>query len=77
MDPDDRFGTRPPGSYPARMRSQVGGVLAAFIGVVLFLFYPHPPAGAPINIHQMAGLFIGIGLFTLAIGTIARIVFRE
>jgi hypothetical protein len=59
------------------MRSQVGGALAAFIGVVLFLFSPHPEAGAPINIHQMAGFFIGIGLFALAVGTIARIVFKE
>ena len=58
MDPEDdlKYGDSP--QNPVGMRAQVGGGLAIFIGVVLFVFYPHVAADAPINLHQMAGLFI-------------------
>jgi len=59
-------------------RSQVGGAIAAFIGVLLLLVTPAAPPGAPgapavpVNIHQMAMLFIAIGAFCFAAGTLAR-----
>jgi hypothetical protein len=77
MDPEDdlKYGDSP--QNPVGMRAQVGGGLAIFIGVVLFVFYPHVAADAPINLHQMAGLFIGIGILLLAIGTLARMFFLD
>lgn len=77
MDPDDDLRTPVSGTNPVGMRSQVGGGLAIFIGILLFVFYPNVPADAPINLHQMAMLFIGIGAFALVIGTVARIFFME
>jgi hypothetical protein len=53
-------------------RSQVGGAIAAFIGVLLLVVTPPAPPGAPVNIHQMAMLFIAIGAFCVAAGTLAR-----
>jgi hypothetical protein len=53
-------------------KSQVGGGLATFLGVLLFLATPAAPPGAPVNVHQMAALFIVIGIFGFADGTLAR-----
>jgi hypothetical protein len=39
---------------------------------VLFVFYPSVPPDAVINLHQMASIFIGIGVFLIAVGTFAR-----
>jgi hypothetical protein len=61
------------GVNPVGLRPQVGGGLAIFIGVLLFAFYPNVQAGAPINLHQMARLFIGIGVFLVVADTIARL----
>lgn len=53
-------------------RSQVGGGLAAFIGLLLLVFTPAAPPGAPVDVHKMAMAFIAIGLFLVAVGTWAR-----
>jgi hypothetical protein len=77
MNPDNDLKSSVSGNNPVGLRSQVGGGLAVFIGLVLFAFYPNIPADAAVNLHQMAGLFIGVGLLALAAGTIARIFFAE
>jgi hypothetical protein len=53
-------------------RSQVGGGIAVLIGVLVLLATPPAPPGAPVNVHQMAMLFIAIGAFCFAAGTLAR-----
>jgi len=53
-------------------RCQVGGGLAAFIGLLLLVATPAAPPAAPANIHQMATAFIAVGLLGLAAGTLAR-----
>jgi hypothetical protein len=58
----DRLGRKP----------QVGGGLAVFIGVLQLLFFPSVPPGAPLNLHQMAIIFILIGVLLIAVGTFAR-----
>ncbi len=50
-------------------RAQVGGGLAAFIGVLLLLFTPSVPPGAPLELHKMALTFIVIGVVAVAAGT--------
>ena len=52
-------------------KSQLGGSLAAFIGVFLVLV-THSSPRPPVNIRQMAMIFIVIGIFLLAVGTFAR-----
>jgi hypothetical protein len=77
MKLDDDGNSPISGTNPVGLRSQVGGGLAIFIGFLLYVFYPNVPADAAINLHQMAGLFIGIGAFVLVIGTVARIFFLD
>lgn len=77
MDSDDDLKSSISGSNPVGLRSQVGGGLAVFIGVLLLLFYLNIPSDAAVNLHQMAELFISVGLFALAGGTIARIFFER
>jgi uncharacterized membrane protein YczE len=63
----DRLGRKP----------QVGGGLAVFIGVLLLLFFPSVPLGAPLNLHQMAIIFILIGASLIAVGTFARLYYLD
>lgn len=58
-------------------RAQVGGGLALFIGALLLAFFPAVPAGAAPDLHQMAKLLIGFGVFLLAAGTLARRFFAD
>jgi hypothetical protein len=58
-------------------RSQIGGGLAVFLGVLLFLATPPAPPGAPVDIHKMAMLFIAVGIFGIAVGTFARWYFLD
>lgn len=51
---------------------QVGGGLAVFLGVLLLLFSPSVPSGALLNLHQMATIFIIIGVLLIVVGTFAR-----
>jgi hypothetical protein len=56
----------------AGRRVQAGGFIAVFIGVLLLLFGPSPAPGIPLDPHKLDYLFIGIGLFLLVAGTVAR-----
>jgi hypothetical protein len=75
MDPDD------PETTQARNRvgrkAQVGGALAVFIGVLLRFFGPSATPGIPLNPHQMAYVFIGLGIFLVLVGTIARMILLD
>jgi hypothetical protein len=75
MNPEDDFKYGDSPKNPVGMRTQVGGGLAIFIGVLLLVFLPPAAANAPINLHPMARLFIEIGSFLLVVGTLARVLF--
>jgi hypothetical protein len=66
-----------PTRTPPGARALTGGAIATFIGILLLVFGPSPSPGFPLNPHQMAWVFIGIGGALLAIGALARILFRE
>ena len=53
-------------------KAQVGGLLAAFIGVLLLVGTPRAAPGAPVDVQKMALLFIAIGIFLAAAGSFAR-----
>ncbi|MGA7625065.1 MAG: hypothetical protein WB630_00705 [Candidatus Acidiferrales bacterium] len=53
-------------------RAQLGGAVAIFLGALLLVATPPASQGAPINVHQMAAVFVVIGTFALAAGTLAR-----
>ncbi len=53
-------------------KPQVGGGIAIFIGVLLLVMTPPAAPGEPPGLHQMAKLFIVIGAFLFAAGTLAR-----
>jgi hypothetical protein len=71
MLPDDSEFTRTTRSNVGR-RAQIGGFIAVFIGVLLLVFGPSPAPGIPLDPHKLDYLFIGIGLFLLVVGAIAR-----
>jgi hypothetical protein len=75
MDPDVPDST---GSAPSNLgrRAQIGGALAAFIGLLLLVFGPTATPGVPLDPHRLAYLFIGFGVLLIVIGTIARGLFR-
>ena len=58
--------------YPVGLKAQVGGGIAIFLGVLLLVFLPVKPPGPGLDLHQMAKVFIGIGVFLLAAGTVGR-----
>ena len=53
-------------------RTQIGGGLGAFLGMLLLVATPPAPPGAPMDVHQMAMAFIVVGVFLAAVGTFAR-----
>ncbi len=57
-------------------KPQVGGAIAVFLGVLLLTFIPAVPAARP-DIHQMARIFIGIGILLIAVGTFSRWYFLD
>jgi hypothetical protein len=63
----DRLSRRPVG-----LKAQVGGGIAMFLGMLLFVFFPNVPPDAAINLHQMAQLFIVLGGFAFGFGTLVR-----
>jgi hypothetical protein len=63
---------KPPWDQGIGRRSQIGGGLAVFIGLLLLLFTPSAPPGAPLDLHRMAIAFIVVGVLLAAIGTLAR-----
>lgn len=76
MDPEESESNRLAESRLGR-RTQVGGGLVVFIGVLLLLFLPPAPPGIPLDLHPMAKLFIAIGVLLVAAGTFARWYFLE
>ena len=80
MDRDDPDTEESDSERLARSRlgrnAQVGGGIAAFIGILLHVFVPAVPAGKP-DVNQMAKIFIGIGLSLIAVGTLSRWYFLD
>jgi hypothetical protein len=58
-------------------RSQIGGGLAAFLGVLLLLGTAAATPGAVLSVHQMAAVFIVIGVVLIAAGSFARWYYLE
>jgi hypothetical protein len=71
LDPEESESERLARSRLGR-KPQVGGGLAVFVGVLLLVFFPAVPPGAALDLHQMAKLFIVIGVLLIAGGTFAR-----
>ena len=65
-----------PDQEPGR-RAQIGGGLAAFIGIVWLIAVRPAPPGAPVDIHKMGWAFLVVGIFGLAIGTLGRWFYLE
>jgi uncharacterized RDD family membrane protein YckC len=76
MEPDDPNGTSPASGSLGR-RAQMGGALAAFIGVLLLAFGPAATSGISLDPHRLAYLFLGFGVLLLAAGTLARWLFPD
>jgi hypothetical protein len=73
VDPD------PSGTNGSAIGSRVlaGGAITAFIGILLLIFGPSPTPGSPVNPHQMAHVFLGMGIFLLVAGAFARLFLRN
>jgi len=71
-DPDPRL----PSSAPAGAKALTGGAIATFIGILLLVFGPSSTPGVPLNPHQMAYAFLGVGIFLLFVGFLARMLFK-
>ena len=63
---------RTPTPAPAGSRALTGGAIAAFIGVLLRIMGPDPVPGVPLNLRLLAYLFLGVGIFLLAVGLLVR-----
>ena len=77
MDPDQDELHATGGTSQLGRRAQVGGAIALVLGLMLTLLFPQTSAGAPLDLHQMAKLFIAFGLFLLALGTGIRGFFAD
>jgi hypothetical protein len=64
-----------PSRAPVGSRALTGGFIAATIGILLLILGPSPRPGVPLNPHQMAWVFLGMGIFLLAVGALARLFF--
>jgi len=53
-------------------KPQVGGGISVFLGVLLLVFLPSASPGSGLDLHQMAKVFIVIGVFLIVVGTLAR-----
>jgi len=69
---DRESGPLRPAAARLGRKAQVGGGLAAFVGILLLVVTPSAPPGAPVRIQQMAETFIAIGVALAAVGTFAR-----
>jgi len=54
------------------IRAQVGGALAIGLGILMLIFLPHLAPGSPVDVHRIGWAFLGVGIFCLVAGTIAR-----
>ena len=66
-----------PSRAPVGSRALTGGAIATFIGILLLVFGPARTPGVPLNPHQMAWVFLGMGLLLLLIGVLARLFFSD
>jgi hypothetical protein len=69
----DRFERIGRGRISNGMKAQVGGGLAIFVGVMLLVFASVRTPGPGLDIHEMAKVFIGFGIFLLLAGTMGRV----
>jgi hypothetical protein len=76
VDPEESDSGRLARSRLGR-KPQVGGGLAVFVGLLLLVFVPSVPRGAVPDLLQMAKVFIGIGVFLIAVGTFTRWWYRD
>jgi len=53
-------------------KPQVGGALAAFIGLLLWLATPATNPSDPVNLHHLAAIFLVVGIGLFLMGTFAR-----
>ena len=53
-------------------RSQVGGGLAVFIGILWLVFVPPAAPGALVDLRRGGMAFLVVGIFGLAVGTLGR-----
>jgi hypothetical protein len=53
-------------------RLQIGGALAAGIGILLLIFLHAPPPGPAVDVRRIAWAFLAVGIFGIAAGTIGR-----
>jgi len=53
-------------------RSQVGGALAVFIGILWLVFVPPAPVRAPVDLHRGGLAFLVVGIFGAAVGSLGR-----
>lgn len=53
-------------------RLQVGGAMAAGIGILLLIFLQAPPPGSPVDVHRIGWAFLVVGILGTGIGTIGR-----
>jgi hypothetical protein len=53
-------------------RSQVGGALAVFIGILWLVFVPPAAAGALVDVHRGGLAFLVVGIFGIAVGSLGR-----
>ena len=60
------------GNSPPGLRAQVGGGIAAFLGLLLLVFFPSGRAGAALDLQGMAKIFLVVGVVLFAVGTLAR-----
>ena len=56
-------------------RLQIGGAVAAGIGILLLIFLKAPPPGSPVDVHRIGWAFLVVGIFGIAAGTIGRKLF--
>jgi len=66
-----------PSRAPVGSRALTGGAIATVIGILLLVLGPAPTPGVPLNPHQMAWVILGMGLFLLLIGVLARLFFSD
>jgi hypothetical protein len=71
MEPDKFAIPRPARSRVGR-KAQTSGGLAMFLGVLLLISLPRTSPGIPIDLRPIAEIFIAIGAFLIAAGTLAR-----
>lgn len=66
-----------PSLAPVGSRALTGGAIATFVGTLLLVLGPAPTPGVPLNPHQMAYVFLRMGILLLLVGVLARLFFSD